>query len=170
MSEDQKLPSDALRLKDIVELTALVIAEVFGEGRLGGCFHARYADGTVLLPKLIAGQPNQEKLEKYIEFATKEKPERLLRHPKHILSWQSRNPSLGRWGGAINLSRGTQSGVVLAFSGFPEMVDEAYCMAIGVQMGWVSESGALEIMKISSNADLFPKVNYVVKETMTPFG
>lgn len=169
MSKNQKLSLDALALKKLAELTVVAVAEAFGDGRTGGCLHARLTDGTPLLDELLVGQPDPAKLSKYIEFATQEKPDRLLEHPTHILSWQSRNPDANQWGGAIILPMGVTHSIVIAFSGFPEMVDEAFCLALAVQMKWVSITAANEIAAISSNQALFHQIENIVKR-MAPNG
>lgn len=131
---------------------AAEIAPRFGDGRTGGYFFA--CDGTcrqLLHKKLLA--PDPTKLPKYREYS-REKAERLLRHPEHMLSWQSREPKEGRWGGAVRL----QSGIIFSFSGFPELVDEAFCAALAFILGWAPYEEMLATLRISNNVELFEKM------------
>ena len=49
-----------------------------------------------------------------------EKALRLMRHPEHVASRQSRDPEQKRWGGAIRAGH-----YIYSLSGLPEMLDEA---------------------------------------------
>lgn len=96
-----------------------------------------------------------------------EKGRRLFNNPKHVSSFQSRNPGAlipypdlpdhginwGHWGGAI---RCPDSQLILSFSGLPELGDEAVALAIAVQAGWLSGSKARAIAEISENPHFLP--------------
>ncbi|MFA5048834.1 MAG: hypothetical protein WC516_07460 [Patescibacteria group bacterium] len=87
-----------------------------------------------------------EKEERYRSFS-EEKARRLWEHKdEHDSSWESRNPAQDKWGGAINAHD-----FILAFSGLPELLDEAISTIVAYQMGWLSWKEAEFITSKSNN-------------------
>ena len=144
----------------MAEGTVQAVAEKFGEGSNGGYLFFCDSAGRQLLHKRL-GDPNLEKQAKYHQFS-QEKAERLLLNPDHLLSWQSRDLDDNRYGGAVRLS----SGHVISFSGFPESVDEVFCISIARMMNWMSEAEIVERLKISNNFANFKDVYYLVAKTV----
>ena len=102
------------------------IVEKYGEGREGGylCVSSAWWNIPDFIIKL--GNPDSQKIDKYIEFA-QEKSHRLLQSvsQEHVLSSQSRDPDKNKWGGAIYCPYGKEY-IILSFSGLPEAVDEMF--------------------------------------------
>lgn len=129
-----------------------IIAETWGDGRKGGYIFICDDTGTQLLHKKL-GEPELSKKEKYRSFS-REKAERLIRNPDHVLSWESREPEQNQYGGAIRL----ESGLIISFSGFPELVDEAFCAVIGFWMTFESQDSLAEKLRKSDNSKLFADI------------
>lgn len=88
--------------------------------RPGGIFSVSLDEsGRAPLLVLTVRSPLLEKGSQSFDFAL-EKSRRLREHPDHLSSWQSRDPSSNKWGGAIRVGQ-----FILSFSGLPELVDEA---------------------------------------------
>ena len=98
---------------------------------------------------------------------SKEKAKRLSskENYEHISSWQSRNPDLKRYGGAIKIhtkvmntfSRDIENVIlILSFSGLPEVGDEALVLLLAREMGWLSEARITTYTEISGN-ELYAK-------------
>ncbi|MBX4195957.1 hypothetical protein KW796_03360 [Candidatus Parcubacteria bacterium] len=71
---------------------------------------------------------------------SEEKGRRLLSHPEHMTSRESRDEALDQWTGAV---RGES--LICSISGFPEKVDEALMLAVLVDMQFLSSDDALKI-------------------------
>jgi len=102
------------------------------------------ADGKILLVAEIGNCPFS-KAEKYLRLSL-EKGERLFRHPKHLSSWQSRDPEKEKYGGAIVTNE-----FILSFSGFREYLDEAMVLVLAEFLRWISREQAEKIAAISNN-------------------
>jgi len=112
------------------------IGEEAFHGRSGGYFTEKstIAAEAFFASVITVGVIPEEKKEKYL-FLVKEKPNRLLetfRSSNHISSYESRDPnfifpennqSWGKWGGAIIIDIFF---TIYSFSGFPELLDEAF--------------------------------------------
>jgi len=98
--------------------------------RLGGFFCI--ANGKTGLPYLVkvVGNPPEDKREAYFFFA-REKARRLAEHPEHMSSWESRNPELDQWGGAVR-----RGDFIFSFSGLPELADEALILCLLQPNNW----------------------------------
>ena len=96
----------------------------------------------------ILGEVNghMEKLNSW-DTNSREKANRLLQNKKHISSWQSRDFDNNKYGGAIK----TPSGEIISMSGLPEYGDEACCLVLAIEIGWMQEEFAEEIVEISGN-------------------
>jgi len=72
-----------------------------------------------------------------------------------ISSWQSRDATMERYGGAVlfNLHGGSGENAVdiIAFSGLDEHVDEAVSLALGRDFGLVDEEFVKRVLEISGN-------------------
>jgi hypothetical protein len=75
------------------------------------------------------GTVSAEKDRRYKSLA-EEKCHRLLAHPTHNTSYESRNPNNDKWGGAIRLIDGAAG-----FSGLAELDDEAFVMTLAIVAG-----------------------------------
>jgi hypothetical protein len=84
---------------------------------------------------------------------SREKAERLCQNSDHVSAWESRDFDDKKYGGAIK----TPTGEILSMSGLPEFGDEACCLVIAMEMGWIDEVKAQEIVNISGN-DLFDEL------------
>jgi len=129
------------------------VAEEFGDGRLGGYLYLSDAKNQMIL-HLKVGEPDADKTSKYLEYS-QEKATRLVGFGSDDLSWQSRCPEANRWGGAIRLSN--KLGFI-SFSGFPELVDEAFCLALAVNAGIMSVDTAYALTQCNINSGLTEKM------------
>ncbi len=133
--------------------TAPSVAEEFGDGYSGGYLYV--GDQTAkMLVHMQLGSPAQNKADLYLEYS-QEKATRLAGFKSDDLSWQSRCPKVNRWGGAVRLSK--KQGF-LSFSGFPELVDEAFCLALAVNAGLMSADTAYALTQVNSNSGLTEKM------------
>lgn len=111
--------------------------------RKGGYFCIGDALGEVLDLFLVGSVP-REKAFRYRELA-QEKIRRLAAHPGHRTSYQSRNPALDHWGGAVRI-RNPKHTVFFSFSGLsPDTLDEALVLMVAMQTGLVDQKVALRI-------------------------
>lgn len=125
---------DALdRLAELASRITPLIAASLPDNRTGGYLYFCDAEGRQLLHKML-GEPDPAKWAKYREYS-REKADRLLRHPEHVLSAQSRNPDEKQYGGALRLA----SGHILSFSGFSEIDDQHICGLLAEMMSWNAE-------------------------------
>jgi hypothetical protein len=76
-----------------------------------------------------------------------EKARRLISNPRHLSSWQSRDPEEGRKGGAIRAND-----YIFSFDGLTEEGDEALVLAIANALKLMSGDDMNEIARISSNS------------------
>lgn len=78
-----------------------------------------------------------------------EKPRRMVEHPGHISSWQSRDEDVDHWGGAVAADL---EPLAASFSGIPdELADEALAACVMNELGWMSHGRVQEIMRTSNN-------------------
>ena len=100
----------------------------------GGYLFARDVEtGAALTEPMQIGEIDESKRQKYCDYC-QEKADRLLvmaREHGHVCSRQSRNPDDGQWGGAILVRA---NGVILSFSGLPELADEAYMTMLAFRL------------------------------------
>jgi hypothetical protein len=90
---------------------------------------------------------------KYCYFAI-EKAVRLFQSIDVRSSWMNRNPDKDQWGGAIRVHV-EGSGLILSFSGLPELADEAIVLSAAVRRGLMSYKDAAEIAELSNNEFFF---------------
>lgn len=125
-------------------------------GRNGGyfCFlEHEYDDPTIplTLTTLIGTVPDGEDAEH--SALSWEKVRRLhakYKYGDHRLSWQSRNESKKRYGGAVCASFPTEA-FFFGFSGLPELVDEAAMLLAAVKAEYMTLGEAMELAQISEN-------------------
>lgn len=142
-------------IKKFGQQTVIAVGERFGQGRTGGYLYICDSKGhTVLHVEL--GHPDPEKKEKYRAFS-REKAWRLHKYYEHILSRQSRCEKKEQYGGAIRLP----SGHIISFSGFPELIDEAYCAGLVRVMGCATAVTMKHLKAIEGNS-YFDEVHDVV--------
>ncbi|MFA6476106.1 MAG: hypothetical protein WCV68_01675 [Candidatus Paceibacterota bacterium] len=120
-------------LKQIADCNSRLPAD---QRRYGGYLSVFAADQDQSEPPLAVirvGDPTKEKMGKYYDLCL-EKGRRLLAHPGHLSSWQSRNVAKEQYGGAM-----CTPDFVLGFSGHTELGDEAIlvnaCFAVGMLPG-----------------------------------
>ncbi len=114
--------------------------------REGGMFVLmRAVTGEIIVGPKQVGQINNGKEDKYAEFA-QEKPVRLLEHPDHCLSWESRDPDNNKWGGAVN-----DGLFVWSFSGLSEEQDEALVLMASHLCGRIRNGDPKAMAEISNN-------------------
>lgn len=96
---------------------------------------------------LIGEVTNPEKRQKYFDYA-REKATRLgnVPLPTHVSSWLTRNPEKNKWGGGIKAGN-----YYMAFSGLPELADEAAMLLAAWRLGWLTKDQADAIAKQSNN-------------------
>ncbi len=126
---EESLESEFASFKEFIGEEAL-------QGRTGGYFIEKSTTmSQALFPTIIpVGIIPKEKKEKYL-FLAKEKPNRIIQNFSKsdcISSYESRDPNFvfsennqewGKWGGAIVIDLYF---TIYAFSGFPELLDEAF--------------------------------------------
>jgi len=149
-------------LPKIVDYAAHVImraVDLLGQpGQPGKC-GGYLAVWSIYLPppgrlELLAafGYQLQETLAKRMEVAM-EKCRRLDNGDGqgHLTSYESRNPEIGRWGGAV---RGLQH--IYSFSGLPELWDEAAMFVLAIRLHELRESDVLAQISEERNPHLRP--------------
>lgn len=100
--------------------------------------------GRVLLTVPV-GTCAKPKVKAYRDFSI-EKADRVFGNPTHISSWETRNESEQKYGGAI-----VAGDLILSFSGFPEHWDETLVLTLAARHGWITRDEAEAITKISDN-------------------
>jgi hypothetical protein len=97
-------------------------------GRQGGAFCLADARTGLFHGVALLGLVAPDKVAKYLEFC-QEKAQRLARELRHSSSWESRDPGLRQWGGAIRCGQ-----IILSFSGLPELGDEALMLKVAMEI------------------------------------
>lgn len=104
------------------------------------------------IPLLVADigvVDDPKKAAKYFALS-QEKAARLIVHPSHDSSWQSRNPDADQWGGAV-----VASSWIFSFSGFPEAFDEAVMLLLAQKLKHIDAPTARHIAGHSNNIPFF---------------
>ena len=136
----------------LVDRTYTWIGHKYGEGRLYGSLNVEGVSTELDAPRLSAffGQKPAEGTRS--PALAREKIARLRAQPDyHQSSWLSRNPAEAQYAGAIRLPETAAPLGFMAWSGFPELTDEAYMLAVAVRVGLMNREEALVIAKISAN-------------------
>ena len=152
LNEGVDFPEAALRAAySTVKRTMSALGER-ADGRTGGFLCVRCDDREQ--PFLIAqiGYVAREKADRYFRLC-QEKAVRLAQHPDHRLSWQSRDPSVEQYGGAVRFINRIDSACsfIFSFSGLPEDGDEASMALIGPEVDFASTESLLALAAISKN-------------------
>ena len=127
---------------------------------IGGYFGAKIVgmDSFFIEPILI-GEVRNFKAERYQTFC-KEKANRLEAHfissDSHFSSFQSRDVSLDRWGGAVMALGKKNWKYIFSFSGLPELADEALVLLTAMKVEFMTLDQATMIARLSNN-DIFFK-------------
>jgi len=158
MTEKQKIQSIISNccLDVMLKLFTDIIGKQALNEKTGGYFTIQYLDihNTVISKKL--GDIPTDKKDKY-HCLSKEKPSRLKRNLSlgHLTSYESRNPDSniivskdkiekwGEWGGAVLINKN----LIFSFSGFPELLDEAFVCFLGLKSGLMSKHQFAKIKK-----------------------
>jgi len=78
-----------------------------------------------------------------------------LRDPNNIVSsWQTREPEIGRYGGAVIFNlKGDRTALynIISFSGLDEQVDEAVALTMGFKLGWTNKDFLDRVLSASEN-------------------
>ncbi len=117
------------------------------KARTGGYFCLAIANDLTGPHTYPVGTPNPEKAMKQAEFC-REKVERLIAHPEHSLSWQSRDVENGneKYGGAV---RGDK--LIVSLSGLPEQADEIFAYAFLLSMGDLNRQQVTKLLRLFPN-------------------
>lgn len=133
-----------------------------GGAHLGGCLCVMDGEGDVQLDAIV-GKVDSEHKARFHENAYSKCKGLLIRKddPACVSSWFFRDtqaqPPL--YGGGIELFNGS----FMAFSGFPEAVDEAFCIAIAHKHHLLIEELEARIVRASGNAALATKAKEFVR-------
>ncbi|MBX2866908.1 hypothetical protein KTR10_03060 [Candidatus Kaiserbacteria bacterium] len=149
-------------LLSIAEASVTAVAERHGNGKKGGylCLMVQgYQTSEPMVSLHQLGKPDEAKADKYQHLA-QEKATRILANQVAASSWQTRDPDQGQWGGGIRTAPDT----AIAFSGFPELVDEAFCLALARMAGWMAEDEISIVTAFSRNEMLYRLVLKTVGE------
>lgn len=158
---------ETLHREDILEIAKLAVnaiptvAKKFGKGSYGGYLYVSDSTNRMLL-HLRIGNPILTKDADYLAYS-KEKAERLYWQTSDDLSWQSRSPNENQWGGAVRISK--KMGFI-SFSGFPELADEAFCLALAVHTGFMADSTAYALTQCNNNSSLTEKMIDLVGDSV----
>lgn len=129
-----------IELERLIRL-AINIPVLDSADRPGGYFSViNTNDGSHVITAAIGTVPDF-KAEQYrtnAEEKTRRLREEMLAHG-HTFSRQSRNPDLGKWGGAV-----VAGDWIFSFSGFSEAVDEALMVVLGAWLNFFPSPATLE--------------------------
>ena len=147
-TEDWRLNVDVEACKAF----ALLRGDGREEGNTGGTFCVLKTDrlvadlvSTPLFLAAVGTVSDDAAAASYRVFA-QEKALRLLSRPDDVSSFQSRDESEQRWGGAIRAGS-----YILSFSGLPELMDEALMLAVALHLGLIDRVEAERIAALSHN-------------------
>jgi hypothetical protein len=123
------------------------------DARYGGYLTILDELSPIPLVRIELGEVPLEKKIAYYQVSL-EKAVRLLKCPEHVSSYQSRNPDMRMWGGAIRCSP-----FIISFSGLPELDDESLSIIIALRQGFLHEDLVHQILNQRGGHDRF-KVLY----------
>jgi len=118
-------------------------------------------DGRLHVAVLIGEVPDKDNALKYASLC-QEKALRLAQFKEHVSSWQSRNESENKWGGAIRVQ-----GLIFSFSGLPEHWDEACAVTLAYSLSTrlLSKADYELIKHTSGNPHLGKLLNTMVSDS-----
>ncbi len=143
------------RVLELVEKYYRPVGEKYGKGRQFGCLALR---GPVSAPMPLTATvpfgviPADSGCYKFAA----EKVNRLAKHGDDWSSFQSRDPDNKRWGGAIRLADESTTIGFMAWSSYPEPVDEAFMAAVAVKAELMTVSRAEQVLMPSQNPFFMP--------------
>ena len=82
-------------------------------------------------------------------------------HAGHLSSHQSRNPNHSKYAGAIRLPESSPFIRYMAWSSFPEPVDEAFMCGTAIRAGLMDRGYAYKIADLSANREMLPVLNFM---------
>lgn len=157
-TKDKTLQPSDVKGHSIPEVTAIVAEELKAilaildkPGRTGGYFRLDRVNEVPIIDRMRFGSIRADKGKKY-HFYAGEKVGRFIEYEGHISTYQSRDDTPEDWmekryGGGIQ----TDWNYRLAFSGLPELADEALVLRIAIRLGIISISRLRDIIAISNN-------------------
>ncbi len=110
-------------------------------------------DGGVIFLIIKIGECSADKARKMCASSL-ENAQRLVAHPEHKTSWQSRDPEKDQGGGAIRISCEDGKTYIFSFSGLTEHaehVGEALMAYVAFHTGYINATDLRELMIISNN-------------------
>ncbi len=116
------------------------------EGATGGGLCILKSDGEHIVQGFFGTVPD-DKVARFWDQC-REPAERLVARPYHVSSWQSRDPDLGTWGGAV---RGDTQPCIISIHGLPEQWNETLALLYARNQRAISLERADIIAKISGN-------------------
>lgn len=143
----------------VVDVAVVLIKESGIDDKTGGIFYClNWSTGKFLLMASI-GYNDPKQMPARMAVA-QEKAYRvfvLTGMTTFVTSYDSRNPDLGLWGGAVGIrGRNDRSDLVLSFSGLPELWDEAAMLVTAVPSHEMSEDMVLAHISDERNPHLRP--------------
>lgn len=154
------------RFIEIIERCFPTVAEKFGrEGDTGGFVYVGKIIPTDSGNQIrqhyhsVIREPDPVKWDKFVYFS-KEKPTRLAANDNHVLSAESRDDDAEKYAGAVK----GPHGMIYAFSGLPQEIDEAFVLAAMYLAGIVGDAYTLKCMGLSNNVENFNGVLEVMQK------
>jgi hypothetical protein len=144
-------PEFSAQVANIVDIIPFICPQY--TGNLGGYICVLDQDGNVLVHAPLGKFPEEKGL-KYKRLS-REKADRLRSFPDHISSSQSREPNSEKYAGAVRL----ENGMIIGFSGLPEMWDEAVVTAIAHHLGEMGDDIVRAVIDNGNNPHIWLLVN-----------
>jgi len=110
------------------------------KGKKGGYVCFAEADYGVYATVMIGSHPRMKWTT--FDIVTK-KAVYLIHHPEAVMSREGRDPSRDLWGGGIRLP---DRKAIIAFSGFPEHLDELFVIVLAVRLKLLTKEGAKALL------------------------
>lgn len=162
---DVNTKTQILTAAEWVLLTAVALLGFEGiTDKRGGYLCVTESNGQPFLLSRFGVVPF-EKAEKYYGLS-QEKGTRLLLHPEHLTSFESRDSDArvgnevgnpwGKWGGAVK-----GKNYNFSFSGFPELLDEASMFALAIRLGEQNQDEILAKISDERNRFLRPLLGMI---------
>lgn len=126
------------------------------KGKRGGYFCVAELDYGIYTTTLIGTHP----INKGSTYdVVMKKAQFLLQNPGRLMSREGRDPSHELWGGGLRIP---DTPSILAFSGFPEHLDELFVMACAARMNLLSRFVAIELLQEFPNDYAKPEEDNLV--------
>jgi len=118
------------------------IGQVLKDQNKGGGFFCVAESGFGILTSTLMGSCLAEKAGSYRANAER-KVEYLLKNPDRVMSREGRDPENGLWGGGLHLPH---RNAFMAFSGFPEHIDELYVFGVAAKLHMLRRDHVLNLL------------------------